>query len=269
MSLEKVSAFMQALGVAYFIWMGYQAPTSQQSTKDFLVAAFLGISLLLLLIRLFRQSPPQKPIDPSLPVTEREDTVDGTEDESTDFKQLFLDEQLSREKYQDQFVMVREERDQLKNELEQLKAQKPDTTLKDSDPKIEIEFRDERHRQGEDVYLTPVNRGQNWAKFVCLEPIPLREHTISFPTFSYYLAPVQGENMRPAVTRNDGIIDKTDFLAALYSEYDHIGNPKPYELIEPVIATYQDRVGNLFQTRCELVFNPSNHVDSTTSARGI
>jgi hypothetical protein len=58
MSLEKVSAFMQALGVAYFIWMGYQAPTSQQATKNFLVAALLGISLLLLLLKLFRRSPP-------------------------------------------------------------------------------------------------------------------------------------------------------------------------------------------------------------------
>jgi len=136
-------------------------------------------------------------------------------------------------------------------------------TLKDSDPRIEIEFRDERHRQGEDAYLTPVNRGQTPAKFVCLEPIPLREHTVSFPTFGYYLAPVRHENMRPVVSRNDGGIDKNaDFLAALYSEYEHLKDP-PFELIEPVIATYQDQVGNLFQTRCELVFNPSDYVDFT------
>jgi hypothetical protein len=186
-------------------------------------------------------------------------------DDDTDFRQLFLDEQSSREKYQDQFVMVREERDQLTNELEQLKAQKPDTTLKDSDPKIEIEFRDERSHQGGKASLTTVNRGSNAAKCIYLEPIRLKEHTVSFPTFSWYLPSLRSENLDVVITRNDGQANamNMDFLGALHLEYRSFNDEKLHELIEPVIATYQDHVGNLFQTRCELVFSPSDYAEST------
>jgi hypothetical protein len=54
MSLEKVSAAMQALCVAYAFWMGYQAPTTRQRTEDFIVASVLLLPLGFLLWRLFK-----------------------------------------------------------------------------------------------------------------------------------------------------------------------------------------------------------------------
>lgn len=217
---------MQALGVAYFIWMGYQAETTKQKTEDFLVAAFLGTILVFLLVKLFRHSPPsEKRAEPQKPP-----------------------------------------------QLKPAELPKPDTNLKESDPRIEIEFRDERHatalNQEDNAWFTPVNRGQGVANFVCFDPMQLRDCIVLFPTFGNRITTGRSDPIRPRVTGNDGSIGGASrFLAALFDHYNAIGDPKLHEFTLPIVATYQDDFRNLFETRGELVFNPSAHVEATTFGR--
>jgi hypothetical protein len=132
----------------------------------------------------------------------------------------------------------------------------PDTTVKDSDPQVTIEFRHDL------MCLIPVNRGRmNAANFVCLQSIRLREHWISFPDYAYSLVIGRSENIRPKITRVDGAENDADLYQALFREYASFNDPKLHELPIQLIATYQDDYRNLFETRCELVFSPSDFAD--------
>jgi hypothetical protein len=258
MSLEKVSAFMQALAAAYFIWMGYEAQNTRQKTEDFVVAAFLITSLAFLLVKLWRT--------PSPKASESEGATDA---DSADYQQLFLDENLSREKCQDQLVQIREERDQCRIELEQLKAQKPDTSLKESDPKIEIKIADLRGKTilkepHEQACFDLINRGkQSPAMFFCIEDFQIGGYRVAFRNFPTPIAPFGNhDSVYPLYINNpDGSLCDQDMFTVFFYAWDDLHNRKKYEHTVPIRATYQDEARNLFEIRCDLVFYPQEHVN--------
>jgi hypothetical protein len=256
MSLEKVSAFMQALGVAYFIWMGYQAPTSQQATKNFVVAAFLGLSLLLLLVKLFGHSspsnePPTRPQKENNRDAAAEDEDASPENDDTDYKTLFLAESDARNKYQEQRAEVAIERDQLKNELEQLKAQKPDTTVKDSDPQLEIKLADLRGRTmsqdpKEQACFDLINRGtQSPANFACIEDFNIGGYRVVFRNFPPPIRPHGNhDSITPLyINKPDGKLCDDDIFGVLYSAWGELRNPKLYEYTVPIKAPIKMMLG--------------------------
>lgn len=224
MSLEKVSAFMQALGVAYFFWTAYRAPTSQQATKDFLFAAFLGISLVLLLIKLFRQPPPQK---------------------------------LIQQKSVQQPITASQP-------VKSAELPKPDTSVKDSDPQLEIKVADLRGRTMSDdpkeqACFDLINRGkQSSARFACIEDFKIGEYLVAFRHFPQPIAPCGNhESIIPHyINKPDGTLCKNHIFTVFSAVCSDLKNPKLYEYVVQIKVTYQDDDRNLFETHCDLVFYP-------------
>ena len=148
---------------------------------------------------------------------------------------------------------------------------KPNATPGDSDPRIEIEFRDDVTAlpgmgllQGA-MYFTPVNRGQNSANSVCISPIRLRHHWVWFPEHAASLSINRSEPIHAKVGGLDGKKgDSSNLFDALFEEYKSYNDPKMHELPIELSATYQDDAKNLFETRCDLVFSPSGYTDRTT-----
>jgi hypothetical protein len=150
---------------------------------------------------------------------------------------------------------------------------KPSTTLKDSDPRIEIEFHDDIHKvprigfiEGS-IYFTFVNRGMNSANLVCLSPIRLRQHWVRFPQHSDSLNTSRSERSYAKIALADGATTRDDLFDALNIEYKSFNDAKLHDLAVELIATYQDDAKNLFETRCKLVFNPSGYADRTELAK--
>ena len=162
-------------------------------------------------------------------------------------------------------------RDQKLEALEsQPKTVLPDATLKDSDPRIEVEFQDDVNAVPglgfiqRAIYFTLVNRGGNSANFACLSPIRLRQHWVSFPEHAESLNISRSAIIHPHVTRADGATNKANLFEALFEDYQSFNDPKLHELTKELIATYQDDAKHLFETRCDLVFSPSGYTDRTT-----
>jgi hypothetical protein len=109
---------------AYLTWRGPQPadPPIVSSVVQHPVAGLVLVATLFLIAGALNFTPLLLRLFPSKKIA-----ADSTENDDLDFKQLFLDEQLARDKYQDQFVNVREERDQLSRQLEQLKARESGT----------------------------------------------------------------------------------------------------------------------------------------------
>lgn len=61
MIVDRSLGALQALCGAYFIWMGYNNPSTQQKTEDFIVAAILFAGTGLILWRLLKPSLGKKP----------------------------------------------------------------------------------------------------------------------------------------------------------------------------------------------------------------
>lgn len=188
-----------------------------------------------------------------------EEVVDDAE-----VRDAFLGEHAAREKYQDQFVLCREERDQLRSELDKLKAQKPDTTVKDSDPQIEIKVADLRGVTGStdpirQACLDLINRGkQSPAMFVCIEDFKIGNYQVAFRGFPPPIPPYDNhDSAYPLYINNpDGTQCKLHIFTVFYTAWEELKNVKLYEYKVPIRATYQDDANNLFEVRCDLVFYP-------------
>lgn len=167
--------------------------------------------------------------------------------------------------------------DNLSRQREQTKDQPrdepPDTTLKDSDPKLYIEFQDDRGvtisgKHEDEAYFVLINRSKQIARIACIETIRLKEHLISFPRFGYSLAPTDGANIYPRITTLDNRTPRSlDFFYVLFLEWDSFHNANLHELVIPVSVTYQDGSHNLFESSCELVFSISQHLRVRTGGQ--
>jgi hypothetical protein len=211
----------------------------------------------------------------------REDEVIGENgnENDTDYKELFVQENDARNKYQEQFVLAREERDRLRKELEELKAQKPDTSVKDSDPQIEIKVADLRGRTmsqeaKQQACFDLINRGkQAPATLACIEDFKVGNFQVAFRDFP---PPIRAfgnhDSIYPAYINNaDGTECKWHLFSIFYTAWQELNNPKLYEYAVSIKATYQDDARNLFEVRCDLVFYPHeflSHMGQRTTAIG-
>jgi len=144
---------------------------------------------------------------------------------------------------------------------------KPDATVKDSDPKIYIEFKDDRWlptdtftRKEDTVRFVLTNRGLAYGKFVCLHHIQLREQIIEFSELAQSLPPRESIAFNPVIKHRDA--RKTydhDIFLALFEEWDALNNQNISELIVPISTTYQDDAWNLYESTCDLVFDVFEH----------
>jgi hypothetical protein len=151
-------------------------------------------------------------------------------------------------------------------EIKELKgaAAEQTATLTESDPNIYIEFQDNR---GPNVSpetqprFMLVNRGTyRNAKTVCLERIRLKQHWIAFPHVASSVAPYTSADTYPRIEALDHKpADPEDFFDLLWKEYTSRHIPNLHELTLDLVATYQDDQRNLFETKCQLVFDPSAH----------
>ncbi len=150
------------------------------------------------------------------------------------------------------------------SELQKAK-QAPDTSIKDSDPQIEIKFSDLRGKTGsskpeEQACFDLINRGKHSpAKFVCIEDFNIGGYRVVFRTFPPSIAPFANhESICPLyINRPDGKVCTSDIFAVFAAAFGDLKNHKLYEYPIPIKARYEDDAGNLFEVRCDLVFYPS------------
>ena len=138
------------------------------------------------------------------------------------------------------------------------------SAIADNDPRIHAEFSDDRGATvgvQNEGYITLVNRGGSDALNVCIEPIKLKEHVIKFPQLAYSISPGQAKHRYPDITTNENrTAQNTDLFLLLFMEYTSLGDNSIHELALPLVVTYQDVAHNLYEGRCELVFNLSAHL---------
>jgi len=140
-----------------------------------------------------------------------------------------------------------------------------DTAIKEFDPKINVDFADDRDitvgQDNEVAYFVLVNRGRSYAYFVCLHPVRLKEHIITFSTMIPVIPCRESAYIYPIIKTHDGQQSTTqDLFYILWREYDALNNLNIHELSVAVLVTYQDDAKNLYETACELIFHPSEHL---------
>jgi hypothetical protein len=158
----------------------------------------------------------------------------------------------------------------------QKQPSQPDTSIKDTDPHIEIKFSDLRGVTGsskpeEQSCFDLINRGKySPAKFVCIEDFNIGGYRVVFRHFPPPIAPFNNhESICPLyINRPDGKLCITDIFAVFAAAFGDLHNHKLYEYPVPMKATYQDEGGNLFEVRCDLVFYPSEAGERAFGKKG-
>jgi hypothetical protein len=87
-----------------------------------------------------------------------------------------------------------EQRDQLRSELEQLKAQKPDTSVGDSDPQLEIKFNDLRGKtvSKDRACFDLINRSKkSSANLACIDDFSIGAYRVAFRSYPPRSVPVE------------------------------------------------------------------------------
>ena len=254
-----------ALFNTYLVWRGPLPadPPAVQAVASHPVAGLIVFAVLFLIAGLLNSAPL---LTRFFRPKRADDETDSAETDEADFRQLFLEEQVSRDKYQDQYVKAREERDWLKNELDQLKAQRPEVSVKDSDPQLEVRFSDLRGKtMSKDSYCFDlINRGkQSPANFACIEDLRLGGYHIAFRNYPAPIGPfgIHDSIMPLYINNPDGNLSRLDIFAVFDEVFSRLKNPKLYELPIPMRATYQDDARNLFEVRCDLVYRPGEHIE--------
>jgi hypothetical protein len=145
------------------------------------------------------------------------------------------------------------------------------TSVSESDPLIYPEFTDARRTAMTDqkelqAYFTLVNRGGSDARNVVLEPIEIYERVVQFTRhrIAAPLLPKREAYFYPdVVTKDNKSVNgwDRDLFTLLYQDYLALGDSTICEITKIVVATYQDSTRNLFEVTCELVLNPSAHLD--------
>jgi hypothetical protein len=149
------------------------------------------------------------------------------------------------------------------------KTKNPDTSVKDSDPQIEIKFSDLRRKTmsskpEEQGCFDLINRGkQSPASFAYIEDFSIGGYRVVFRSYPPSIPPFANhESICPLyINRPDGTLCTTDIFAVFAAAFGELKNHKLYEYPVPIKARYQDDAGNLFEVRCDLVFYPSEAGD--------
>jgi hypothetical protein len=163
--------------------------------------------------------------------------------------------------------------------LNKFSQQKPDTSVKDSDPQIEIKVADLRGNTMssepiKQVCFDLINRGkQSRAVFACIEDFNIGNYRVAFREFPPPIPPFDNHDSIYPLYINDpkGTLCEWNIFTVFYTAWQELKNIKLYEYKVPIRATYQDDAKNLFEVRCDLVFYPSeflSHMNTRTTAIG-
>lgn len=135
--------------------------------------------------------------------------------------------------------------------------------IKNADPQIYAEFFDDRGstpNKASEAYIGLINRGGSSALNVCIDPIQLKDTIIKFPRLAYLVEPGKAKYRYPDITTSDNRTpnhkDVFSHIAYEYITYHGLSAP---EMSLPLSVTYQDAERNLYEARCELVFDPAAH----------
>jgi len=150
----------------------------------------------------------------------------------------------------------------------------PDTSVKNSDPKIEVQFADDRGAtpSKDYAYFELINRGeQSEARLACIEDFHIGGHLVRFRKFAPPIPPFgHCANVYPFdINRPDGHLSDMDIFQVFYQEWDALHRMQLREFTVPIKVTYQDAARNLFEVRCELVFYPSEHLKHPERPNGV
>lgn len=141
---------------------------------------------------------------------------------------------------------------------------KPDASVKDSDPRLEIKFVDDRFVSGSSsggmyAYFDVINRAQSHAKSAYIEDFYIRSHFVRMRHVIPALAPGICKQLRyDVIDGPDGRDSKLDIFDVFHKEWESLHDAQIHELPVQIKVTYQDDFRNLFEIRCVLVFSPSN-----------
>jgi hypothetical protein len=245
------------------LWIAYEAAPATLQAKighTLLLCGAVASIILYALFAIFVMKPKAEKRAQVQSDDTVDDTVDDTEGDETYYKRLFLAESDTRNKYQDQLTEAR-------TKILALESAKPDTSVKDSDPQLEIKFVDLREESTPDTWrFDLINRGkQSLAKFACIEDVYVGSYRVAFRNCPPPIKPfgnhdsISPDSITP-VFKTDREAVGADIFTAFYEAWGALKNPKLYEFSIPLKATYQDEARNLFETRCDLVFYPGEHI---------
>lgn len=130
-------------------------------------------------------------------------------------------------------------------------------TMVDSDPRITVEFVDERADQlFKKTALNVINHGGSEALDVRIEDIPLRAQRISFPHVAGSIAGRGGkERFDPVVDRPYGALNTALLVTALKEEWNSYNDITMDDLQIPLTIRYQNFARTFkYATSCTLVF---------------
>jgi len=130
--------------------------------------------------------------------------------------------------------------------------------LCDGDPRIDVEFVDERKNQ---IYkktaLILANRGGSEALDVHIDDIQLRGRTVRFPHTVGAIAVNNRERFNPETDQPFGMVNTALFVTALIKEWESYHDLKKDVLSIPLKITYTNFSRSfMFMTKCSLVFHP-------------
>lgn len=256
---------------AYLAWRGPQAadPPAVQTAASHPIGGLIVVATLFILAGALNSVPlllrllSRKKIAAN---AEDVDAIDSTEGDSDkpDYQTQFLAESDARHKCLEECAAVTIERNQLRGELEQLKTEMLDAIVKDSDPRVDIQFVDDRgHSASSELYygFDLINRSDNGeAKFLCLESFRIGGHLVKFRKLKPLLKPGASYELYCEIDAPDGRLCKLDIFDVFSQEYEALKNPDLYDYPILIHGFYQDGASNLFEVRCDLVFNYGNHV---------
>jgi hypothetical protein len=182
----------------------------------------------------------------------------------------------ARNNYRGQLVLAVNECAQLKHELNEIKNVALDSSIKDSDPQIEIKLADLRgktmsDKAEEQACFDLINRGkQSPAKFVCIEDFNIGGYRVAFRSFPPSISPFanHGSIFPLYINKPDGKLCTQTIFTVFSVAWSELHNPQLYELAIPIKATYQDEGRTLFEVRCDLVFYPLEHAERCTGKMG-
>jgi len=154
---------------------------------------------------------------------------------------------------------------------------KPDTSIRDSDPQLEIKVADLRgktmsEKSTEQACFDLINRGKKSpAKFACIEDFYVGGYYVAFRNFPPEIRPLGNhDSIFPLyINKPDGKLCDQDIFTLLFWAWEELKNPKLYEYVLPIKATYQDDARDLFETRCELVFYPHEHLNHRLGQKSV
>jgi hypothetical protein len=137
-----------------------------------------------------------------------------------------------------------------------LEGQVSVSALREGDPRIEVEFSDERKFQARTASLTVVNRGARPARMVRIHPLKLGTRTIEFPGFSETIGPDESARFAPELGSQWGYDSHSDFVRAMSehwikgTDYRAVRETSAYVQVD-----YEDDAEVRFETTFELLYH--------------